>query len=137
MRSGLGIRTVYQGVSHHHGARGSPSPLVPSPSYTAKGWPLVLQAMSAVDDYVRRGLPLGSACTCNTAAVSRMPAETSKEPTNSDMRPAHGEDPNIKKGPPGIDANVADADKQVRTGQKREPVRNTPPAGTWNDTSAD
>jgi hypothetical protein len=66
-----------------------------------------------------------------------MPPETSKERPNSDMRPAHGQDPNVKKGPPGIDTDVAGADKQVRTGHKREPVRNTPPAGTWNDTSSD
>ncbi|MFL6602196.1 MAG: hypothetical protein ACJ8R9_12795 [Steroidobacteraceae bacterium] len=28
---------------------------------------------------------------------------------------------------------IADADKKVRTGAEREPVRNTPPAGDWND----
>jgi hypothetical protein len=28
---------------------------------------------------------------------------------------------------------IADADKKVRTGSEREPVRNTPPAGDWND----
>ena len=39
--------------------------------------------------------------------------------------------------PPGIERGIADADKATRTGTGREPVRNTPPAGTWNDTSAD
>jgi hypothetical protein len=28
---------------------------------------------------------------------------------------------------------IADADKKARTGSDREPVRNTPPAGDWND----
>jgi hypothetical protein len=28
---------------------------------------------------------------------------------------------------------IADADKQARTGKAQEPVRNTPPAGSWND----
>ena len=28
---------------------------------------------------------------------------------------------------------MADADKQARTGKVAEPVRNTPPAGSWND----
>ena len=32
---------------------------------------------------------------------------------------------------------VADADKHARTGSSNEPVRNTPPAGAWNDTSTD
>jgi hypothetical protein len=28
---------------------------------------------------------------------------------------------------------IADADKKVRTGSEHEPVRDTPPAGDWND----
>jgi hypothetical protein len=28
---------------------------------------------------------------------------------------------------------IADADKRARTGSEQEPVRNTPPAGDWND----
>jgi hypothetical protein len=28
---------------------------------------------------------------------------------------------------------IADADKKARTGSEREQVRNTPPAGDWND----
>jgi hypothetical protein len=39
--------------------------------------------------------------------------------------------------PRGIERGVADADKKARTGSPREEVRNTPPAGTWNDTSSD
>lgn len=39
--------------------------------------------------------------------------------------------------PQGIQREIADADKVARKGSKEEPVRNTPPAGAWNETSAD
>ena len=39
--------------------------------------------------------------------------------------------------PAGIERGIADADRKARTGSAREDIRNTPPAGTWNDTSAD
>ncbi len=39
------------------------------------------------------------------------------------VRPARGE---VQRG-------IADADKKARTGSEQEPVRNTPPAGDWND----
>jgi hypothetical protein len=39
--------------------------------------------------------------------------------------------------PRGIERGIADADKRARTGSKNEPVRNTPPAGAWNDTASD
>ena len=52
-------------------------------------------------------------------------------------RDGEGRDPNVKKGPHGIDKGIAQADKRARTGKNEEPVRNTPPAGAWNDTSAD
>jgi hypothetical protein len=32
-----------------------------------------------------------------------------------------------------VQPGIADADKKVRTGSVQEPVRNTPPAGDWND----
>jgi hypothetical protein len=32
-----------------------------------------------------------------------------------------------------VQRGIADADKKARTGSDREPVRNTPPAGDWND----
>jgi hypothetical protein len=32
-----------------------------------------------------------------------------------------------------IQFGIADADKQARTGSDREQLRNTPPAGDWND----
>ena len=39
--------------------------------------------------------------------------------------------------PQGIQKGIADADKRARTGSTKETVRNTPPAGAWNETSAD
>jgi hypothetical protein len=32
-----------------------------------------------------------------------------------------------------VQAGISDADKKARTGSERESVRNTPPAGDWND----
>lgn len=39
--------------------------------------------------------------------------------------------------PRGIEKDIADADKKSRTGSSDESVRNTPPAGAWNDTASD
>lgn len=39
--------------------------------------------------------------------------------------------------PRGIQKGIADADKIARTGSTEEPVRDTPPAGAWNDTAGD
>jgi len=39
--------------------------------------------------------------------------------------------------PRGVQHDIAEADKKARTGDKDEPVRNTPPAGAWNDTTHD
>jgi len=39
--------------------------------------------------------------------------------------------------PQGIQKGIADADRKARTGSKEEAVRNTPPAGAWNETSGD
>jgi hypothetical protein len=38
---------------------------------------------------------------------------------------------------PGVRHGIADADKVARTGSKDESVRDTPPAGAWNDVSSD
>ncbi len=39
-----------------------------------------------------------------------------------------------KETPPGsVRHGIAEADKLARTGSAEEPVRDTPPAGTWND----
>jgi hypothetical protein len=32
-----------------------------------------------------------------------------------------------------VQHGIADPDKKARTGSEQEPVRNTPPAGDWND----
>jgi hypothetical protein len=32
-----------------------------------------------------------------------------------------------------VQKGIADSDKKARTGSEQEPVRNTPPAGDWND----
>jgi hypothetical protein len=54
--------------------------------------------------------------------------------------------PPVPKGPPlprpdrakpSVQSDIADADKVARTGSTREKVRNTPPAGAWNDTGHD
>lgn len=37
----------------------------------------------------------------------------------------------------GVQKGIANADKIARTGSTKETVRDTPPAGAWNDTSAD
>jgi hypothetical protein len=37
----------------------------------------------------------------------------------------------------GVQADIAKADKIARTGSADEKVRDTPPAGAWNDTSDD
>jgi hypothetical protein len=46
------------------------------------------------------------------------------------------QDATLKRGPP-LKPNIADADKIARTGSKDESVRNTPPAGDWNDVASD
>jgi hypothetical protein len=37
----------------------------------------------------------------------------------------------------GVQRGIADADKIARTGSRDESVRDTPPAGAWNDVSGD
>ena len=39
--------------------------------------------------------------------------------------------------PQGVQKGIADSDKVARTGSKDEKVRDTPPAGAWNETSGD
>jgi hypothetical protein len=64
----------------------------------------------------------------------RAPEEGNEE--NRDA-PRPAEDSPPKRMPPGVQHGIADADKVARTGSKDEPVRNTPPAGAWNDVSGD
>ena len=47
-------------------------------------------------------------------------------------------DQGIGHEPSGVEKDIAVADEQARAKKgEKEPVRNTPPAGQWNDTSAD
>jgi hypothetical protein len=39
--------------------------------------------------------------------------------------------------PRGLQSGIADQDCQVRCGSEHERVRNTPPAGAWNDITHD
>ena len=58
-------------------------------------------------------------------------APRQKESSDGDVPNAQSEEPR------GIEKGIADADKQARTGSTDEPLRNTPPAGPWNDTASD
>jgi hypothetical protein len=70
--------------------------------------------------------------------VTASPPKTSDPPSDHPTRGnAPPEDPTLKKGPRGVQPDIAEADKIARTGSKDEVVRNQPPAGAWNDTSAD
>lgn len=62
----------------------------------------------------------------------RKPAVHSPRSTNPSMLDAP-----LGEEPQGIQTDIAEADKKARTGSKDEPVRNTPPAGAWNDTTHD
>jgi len=65
--------------------------------------------------------------------------ESSNKSADADRRQAPGTAPEL--GEPGeargVEPGIADADKATRARTGREEVRNTPPAGHWNDTSAD
>ena len=50
-----------------------------------------------------------------------------------DLRKDRSPVPGAGDEPRGIDRDIADADKKVRTGQTDEPVRNTPPFGDDDD----
>ena len=45
--------------------------------------------------------------------------------------------PRPDRGNRGVQHDVAKADKVARTGSADEKVRDTPPAGAWNDTTHD
>jgi mxaD protein len=45
--------------------------------------------------------------------------------------------PYAEREPAGVETGIADADKRARTGTVDEPIRNTPPAGAWNETTSD
>jgi hypothetical protein len=60
--------------------------------------------------------------------------DSSNDVTDQDREDSPSPSP---EEPRGIEKGIADADKKARTGTTQEPVRNTPPAGAWNDTAAD
>jgi mxaD protein len=45
--------------------------------------------------------------------------------------------PYAEREPAGVETEIAAADKLARAGTVNEPVRNTPPAGAWNETTSD
>jgi hypothetical protein len=45
--------------------------------------------------------------------------------------------PRPDRAKPFVEHDIATADKVARTGSAKEKVRNSPPAGAWNDTSHD
>jgi hypothetical protein len=57
--------------------------------------------------------------------------------TKERERRASAEAEALAKRKKGVEPEIADADKIARTGSKQEGVRDTPPAGSWNDVSAD
>lgn len=64
----------------------------------------------------------------------RRAAHTADTPRSSNPST---QDAPLGQEPQGIQHDVAEADKKARTGREEEPVRNTPPAGAWNDTTHD
>ena len=61
----------------------------------------------------------------------RQPPANGVEERRNDSGSGEAEEPR------GIERSIADADKKARTGSTDEQVRNTPPAGAWNDTASD
>ena len=59
----------------------------------------------------------------------RGPKRVSVEPTPETLLPL--------EEPRGVQKGIADTDKISRTGSTKEDVRDTPPAGAWNETSGD
>jgi len=65
---------------------------------------------------------------------ARPRVEAADKSPGNDRGDAGTSDP---REPRGVEKEIAEADKKARTGSTSEPVRNTPPAGAWNDTSSD
>jgi len=72
-----------------------------------------------------------------------MADEKRPELETSNVPDQDGRDRNLRKNrrpmagagdePRGVERDIADADKQVRTGSTEESVRNTPPFGDYDD----
>lgn len=64
-----------------------------------------------------------------------MPKDKARQrPRNPAARPIG---PPPASEPRAVQPDLAKADNLARTGHEKDPVRNTPPAGAWNDTSHD
>ena len=70
----------------------------------------------------------GAPAKKRSASKAEEGAATAKSPPKS---------PQPWPEPRGIQKGIADADKIARSGSTEETVRDTPPAGAWNDTSED
>ncbi len=85
-------------------------------------------------------------------AATRPHARQDRQPPTAEPRPGcAGADPETEcttvettrmdepagEEPRGILRHIADADRLARAGKPEEPVRNTPPAGPWNETTHD
>jgi hypothetical protein len=60
-------------------------------------------------------------------------------PDDRNRRGAEGRATGLDTGrePRGLQSGIAEHDCRARSGSAKEPLRNTPPAGAWNDISHD
>ena len=73
-----------------------------------------------------------------TAEELKAPKPRFRPNEDEDRPPVEGHPPEMGVGRehPGIQHDIADADEKARTKTgTKETVRNTPPAGDWNDTT--
>jgi hypothetical protein len=62
--------------------------------------------------------------------------DPNRKPLSPRPSPSQADAP-LGEEPQNVQRGIAEPDKRARTGRSGEPVRNTPPAGAWNDSSAD
>lgn len=68
----------------------------------------------------------------DTDSRNQRPGEARSD--ESQTAETHATDRPLTDRPRGeVQYGIADADKEARSGTTEEPVRNTPPAGPWND----
>lgn len=67
--------------------------------------------------------------------MANKPQLRPNQDTDSHIPESPTVDPIAKREPRGVQKDIANADEKARAESgKKEPVRNTPPAGDWNDT---
>jgi hypothetical protein len=64
-----------------------------------------------------------------------MGSDTKEEGGKVEVKSTPSRAPGARPQRGQVQTGIADADKKARTGFEQEPVRNTPPAGDWNDVS--